>query len=210
GPPAPVLQRRPEPAPGRGPGRADRRRAGRPPRRPGPVRREAAAARPRAARRVLRGVGGRSLRVRPPRPVRPERLQLAADHPPRAVRVHRPHPGPGSEARMDPMNEPEPLQDLIDDYLDGLLDEARTRALEERLCADADARRNFVRYSRLHTDLHLEVRARRAGAQALDRIARLDQERAAPVAARRRRFSLKALAAACLVFALGAGAGRAI
>jgi hypothetical protein len=64
-------------------------------------------------------------------------------------------------------NIPDDLKDLIDDYLAGLLDEAGMAQLEERLCADAEARRYFVAYCRLHTDLHLEVRARRVGERAL-------------------------------------------
>jgi hypothetical protein len=74
------------------------------------------------------------------------------------------------------MNEHEPmperLRELIDDYLDGLLDETRTRELEERLTADVDWRRYFVRYARLHTDLHLEARAREATERVIDRIER--------------------------------------
>src|SRR5690242_12214264 len=65
---------------------------------------------------------------------------------------------------------PDPLKLLIDDYLDGSLDEAGTRELEQRLTADTAAREYFVRYARLNTDLHLEVRARRAGARALNSI----------------------------------------
>lgn len=65
---------------------------------------------------------------------------------------------------------PDQLKDLIDDYLQGLLDEARTRQLEQALSADADARGYFVRYARLHTDLHLEARARNAGQRALGKI----------------------------------------
>jgi hypothetical protein len=65
---------------------------------------------------------------------------------------------------------PEQLRELIDDYLDGLLDETRTRELEERLTADVDWRRYFVRYARLHTDLHLEARAREATERVIDRI----------------------------------------
>src|SRR5947209_11655989 len=68
------------------------------------------------------------------------------------------------------MTDPNPLKLLIDDYLDGSLDEAGTRELEQRLSAEPAARDYFVRYARLHTDLHLEVRARRAGARALNRI----------------------------------------
>src|SRR5947208_10786924 len=73
----------------------------------------------------------------------------------------------------DPNHLPDSLRDLIDDYLDGRLDEAGTAALEERLAADPAARAQFVRYARLHTDLHVDVRARRAGARALSQIDRL-------------------------------------
>ena len=82
----------------------------------------------------------------------------------------------------DSPNETDPLKDLFDDYLDGRLDEARTRELEERLRAGAGARDEFVRYARLHTDLHLEARARQAGDRALRSIARLAQDPAAGVA----------------------------
>jgi anti-sigma factor RsiW len=62
------------------------------------------------------------------------------------------------------MSNPEHLSDalreLFDDYLDGRLNEARLRELEDRLRADAESRRTFVRYARLHTDLQLELRAR--------------------------------------------------
>jgi hypothetical protein len=77
------------------------------------------------------------------------------------------------------MNEPENLparvKGLIDDYLDGSADEAGLRALEEYLQADAVARRYFVRYARLHTDLHLHARAQQAGELALGRIEQLAQ-----------------------------------
>jgi ferric-dicitrate binding protein FerR (iron transport regulator) len=119
------------------------------------------------------------------------------------------------------MNEPEsmsePWQDWIDDYLSGLLDDARLRELEERLRTDAAARRYFVRYARLHTDLHLEVRARQAGERALDGIAQLTQAGASssPVPAGtgdctpRRSLVRRCLApsalvtAACLLLAIG-------
>jgi hypothetical protein len=106
----------------------------------------------------------------------------------------------------------ESFQDLIDDYLSELLDETRLRALEERLRCDADARRYFVRYARLHTDLHLEARARRASAQALDRIEQLTQPTPGPVSSSGQwRFLVRywALAvlvpAACLLLAIAAG-----
>jgi hypothetical protein len=116
-----------------------------------------------------------------------------------------------------PDNLSDRLKDLTDDYLDGLLDEARTAELEALLRADAAARAYFVRYARLHTDLHLDVRARRAGERVLSRIERLTPAGPAP---RRRllprsRFRPRALAAAAaLLLAAGAGwwlvAGRAV
>jgi ferric-dicitrate binding protein FerR (iron transport regulator) len=109
------------------------------------------------------------------------------------------------------MNEPEPvsepLQKLIDDYLDGLLDETHLSELEERLRADGEARRYFVRYARLHTDLHLEVHARRASERALGRINQLT-EASPPLrwAFLRRPWGWKVFVpAACLLLALGAG-----
>ncbi len=103
------------------------------------------------------------------------------------------------------------LQDLIDDYLNGQLDEARMGELEEHLRADADARRYFVRYARLHTDLHLEQRARRASARALDRINQLTETPApAPGATTTRNVFLRGrwlrrywfVPAACLLLAV--------
>lgn len=70
------------------------------------------------------------------------------------------------------MNVPadEPLDALIEDYLNGLLDEPRMLALEDRLRADPAARGQFVRYTRMHTDLLLGLRARKASARVLDAI----------------------------------------
>src|SRR5262245_25232712 len=65
---------------------------------------------------------------------------------------------------------PHHLKDLIDDYLQGLLDDVRTRELEQILTSDPAARAYFVRYSRLHTDLHIEMRALNAGQRALGKI----------------------------------------
>ncbi|HZY87904.1 MAG TPA: FecR domain-containing protein [Gemmataceae bacterium] len=67
----------------------------------------------------------------------------------------------------EPQNVPQRLQDLTDDYLSGLLDEAGVGELEGLLRADAEARRYFVCYAALHTDLHLEARARQAAEGAL-------------------------------------------
>src|SRR5207253_1340698 len=99
-----------------------------------------------------------------------ERPQLAAPHPAGPVRVHPPHAGPALAPEVHRMTTdpiPDDLHDLIDDYLAGLLDEDGIRRLDERLCADPAARRHFVSYCRLHTDLHLEVRARQVGERAL-------------------------------------------
>jgi ferric-dicitrate binding protein FerR (iron transport regulator) len=75
------------------------------------------------------------------------------------------------------MIEPEELSDswkeLIDDYLDGLLDEAGMQELENHLRADGSARDYFVRYARLHTDLCLEARAQEAASRALERLEQL-------------------------------------
>jgi hypothetical protein len=118
------------------------------------------------------------------------------------------------------MSEGEPLprrlQDLLDDFLDGLLDEAGVRELEAVLRADAGARRVFVRYARLHTDLHLEIRARQASERALQRIEQAAQTPSAapaPTGSARvgwgqvaRLLTRKRLvAAACLLVAVGVG-----
>src|SRR5918912_743179 len=66
----------------------------------------------------------------------------------------------------------EPLATLVEDYLTGQIDEPRLHDLEGRLRDDPDARREFVRYARLHTDLHFELRAREASERVLDEIDR--------------------------------------
>ncbi|HEX5271155.1 MAG TPA: FecR domain-containing protein [Gemmataceae bacterium] len=94
---------------------------------------------------------------------------------------------------------PDDLKDLIDDYLADRLDEAGMMRLEDRLRAGAEARRYFVAYCRLHTDLHLEMRARRVGERALRAIG----EAAPP---RRRLFAsfpVKIAAAAAVLLAVG-------
>jgi hypothetical protein len=118
---------------------------------------------------------------------------------------------------MDPLNQPAPapeaLKDLIDDYLSGLLDEARLRQLDECLRADPDARRYFVRYARLHTDLHVEARTRQASEAALEKIDQMTRTAALKpgetVLGRnllRACFSPKILVlAACLLLAVGVG-----
>jgi hypothetical protein len=84
------------------------------------------------------------------------------------------------------MSKPEELaercKDLVDEYLDGVLDEAGMLELESCLCGERQARDYFVRYARLHTHLHLEMRARGAGARALERIENLCQLASEPVA----------------------------
>jgi ferric-dicitrate binding protein FerR (iron transport regulator) len=66
----------------------------------------------------------------------------------------------------------ESLESLIDAYLAGTIDEPRLQELEHRLRNDPEARRVFVRYARLHTDLHFELRAREASERVLDAIDR--------------------------------------
>ncbi len=111
------------------------------------------------------------------------------------------------------MNEPETLPqalvDLIDDYLDGLLDEARTSELEESLAANTAARDYFVRYARLHTDLHIRQRARQASQRVLDRIGKnaiTEAKSRRPEGVAWQAQSWIAIAAACLVLlAVGVG-----
>ena len=104
----------------------------------------------------------------------------------------------------EPQNVPQHLQDLTDDYLSGLLDEAGLGELEGLLRADAEARRYFIRYAALHTALHLEERARRAAERALGRIGQPAQGR--PSRFFRRPSPMKAaVAAAGVLLALAAG-----
>src|SRR5690349_6691387 len=100
----------------------------------------------------------------------------------------------------------EPLAALAADYLTGRIDEARLRELEDRLRDDPDARREFVRYARMHTDLHFELRAREASERVLDEIGRESPEPAPPRPGffRRRALALSAVAAGLL---LAAGLG---
>src|SRR5262245_34040178 len=100
----------------------------------------------------------------------------------------------------DPTNEP--LHALIEGYLNGLLDESRTGELEARLQADGEARRAFVRYVRLHTDLLFELRAR----QASDRVLHLiDKELPSPTPRRTHRVGMLLAVAAAVLLAIGLG-----
>src|SRR5262249_57736476 len=76
------------------------------------------------------------------------------------------------------------------------------RGLEERLRGAAEARRRFALSARLHTDLHLDVRARRAGERALER---LGQPTAPRVGAWRRLVRPGAIVAAGLLLAAALG-----
>ncbi len=70
-------------------------------------------------------------------------------------------------SEQTPMQE---LERLIDLYVDDLLDSEGLRRLEELLTAHPEGRRYFVRYMRMHTDLHVLAHARRAGDRALETI----------------------------------------
>jgi ferric-dicitrate binding protein FerR (iron transport regulator) len=99
----------------------------------------------------------------------------------------------------------EPLAALIEDYLTGRIDEPRLHDLEGRLRDDPEARREFVRYSRLHTDLNFELRAREASERVLDEIGR---EPPAAFPASRPGFVRRralALTAAAVLLAVGLG-----
>src|SRR4051812_32944668 len=102
---------------------------------------------------------------------------------------------------------PDPLAALFEGHLNGRLDDARTGELEARLLADAEARRAFVRYVRLHTDLVFELRARQASDRVLNFI---DGEMPAALpAAPRRRLARKVVGllatAVAVLLAVGLG-----
>jgi hypothetical protein len=105
------------------------------------------------------------------------------------------------------------LFDLIDEYLSGTVDEARLQLLEDRLRKDAEARDQFVRFCRMHTDLHLEARARLAGQRALRTIEQLHENKAREPARAKRvgRWWLTIAAALLAALAFGwwwSGRGR--
>jgi ferric-dicitrate binding protein FerR (iron transport regulator) len=98
------------------------------------------------------------------------------------------------------------LLDLFDDYLDDRLDAVRLGELEASLRADPEARAVFVRYCRLHTDLHLDARASQAGARALRRLAGAEATTSVPgaePAGRRQRWGWALLTAALVLLAVG-------
>ena len=109
----------------------------------------------------------------------------------------------------DPDNPNTPLDDLIEGYLNGTLDESQSRDLEARLLADVGARLAFVRHVRLHTDLVFELRARQASDRVLDLIGQ--DLRPAPqparVARRTRRLGVRLAWAAVVLLAVGIGWG---
>jgi hypothetical protein len=95
----------------------------------------------------------------------------------------------------------EPLDALIEDYLTGRIDEPRLQELEARLRDDPEARRAFVRYARLHTDLHFELRARQASERVMEAIDRQTRPAPRPAVARRHRYIPAAVAAGVLIAA---------
>jgi hypothetical protein len=107
----------------------------------------------------------------------------------------------------DPNAEPEPLTALFEDYLNGLLDDARTADLEARLVADVEARRAFVRYVRLHTDLSFDLRARQASDRVLDLIGADLRPAPRPDPADRRTWRVGILVAGAAVVLLAVGVG---
>jgi hypothetical protein len=62
----------------------------------------------------------------------------------------------------DRTNLPEEIRDLIDDYCSDVIDDEQLRKLEAYLLADEHARREFVAYFHLHTELQFAVRAKQA------------------------------------------------
>ena len=108
---------------------------------------------------------------------------------------------------MNEINMPsDELQDLLDDYVAGRLDEAETAHLEQVLLADPAARDCFVRYCRLHTDLHLLGRANAAGRRVLETITAGEGAGGRPAGTKRhmrlgRWIAIGAALAACVLLA---------
>ncbi len=106
---------------------------------------------------------------------------------------------------------PEDLLELADLYVSGSIDEDRLKALEERLRTDEQARGCFVRYCRMHTDLHLDMRARLAGERALRTIERTSGAPSAAAekhharAARGARWRWRTAGAAAVLLVAGLG-----
>jgi hypothetical protein len=64
---------------------------------------------------------------------------------------------------------PDELRALVDAYCDGLIDDDGLRRLEAYLLESEAARRHFVAYFQLHTELTFAIRARRAASDFLGR-----------------------------------------
>src|SRR5581483_12333950 len=65
---------------------------------------------------------------------------------------------------------PDRLRNLIDEYVSGQLDEPGVKELEAGLHQNREALLYFVRYARMHTDLHLELRSHRLSARVFEQI----------------------------------------
>ncbi len=112
---------------------------------------------------------------------------------------------------------PDELRDLFDSYCDGRIDDEAFRRLEARLLANPSARREFVEFYRLHTELTFAVRARNAASAFFARARGgplLSEQRggpnwlAFPPASRTIRRVARAVAAGVAIAAVAYGAGR--
>jgi hypothetical protein len=65
---------------------------------------------------------------------------------------------------------PDEFLSLVDRYCAGLIDDEELRRLEAYLLAHEEARREFVAYFQMHTDLEFAIRARNAASAVLDRM----------------------------------------
>jgi hypothetical protein len=98
------------------------------------------------------------------------------------------------------------LNKLIDAYLTGS-DEHAIQELQEILSKDEPARRYFVRYCRMHTDLQEVVRAGRASKSVFKTLEKLNQNESSQAVSRSKHFRLIAsFAAAAAVIILFAAA----
>ena len=103
---------------------------------------------------------------------------------------------------------PDRLRDLIDEYCADVIEEAGLAELEAGLLADESARRYFVQYWQMHSELGFTARARRAASAALSRFdGPAPVARPAPTRPRiaRRWLALAGSLLAAAGFALGQG-----
>src|SRR5262245_29994097 len=131
---------------------------------------EAPPAGPGAPRRLLRPLRANPRRCPDLGPIEPEHPQFAEADPSDALRLREPFASAGGGRMIGPGGLGPEFRDLVDDYCSGLLDDDGQRRLEACLLESAAARREFVAYFQMHTELQFAVRARTAASAALEQV----------------------------------------